>query len=209
MISVRTVIFDYGGVLCRLPGDEPIQSLALRCGLSVEEFLKHFWHFRLQYDRGDLSGQEYWRSIGRAGGKDYAAAEIESFIEADLRLWLEFDGRMILWNRMLRTMGYRTAVISNMPDMLGEHLKARTQLFSEFDNVTLSYEERSAKPEAKIYRTCLAKLGIKAGDAVFLDDKTPNIHAAQSVGLHAILFAGPEKFAGREGTYGLPPIPVA
>lgn len=206
-MNIRTVIFDYGGVLCRLPSDEQIQAFAKRCGLSVEDFLKHFWHFRLQYDRGDFDGPGYWRAIGRVSGKEYAQAEIESFIEEDVKLWLELEPRMVQWNRLLRGAGIRTAVISNMPEELGKHLWGHSNLFTEFDNVTLSYEVRSAKPEAKIYRNCIAKLGIKSGDALFLDDKAPNIHAAQSIGLHGVVFNF-EKFLGREAAYGLPPIPV-
>ena len=95
-----------------------------------------------------------------------------------------------------------------MPEALGIHLYQHTQLFEQFDSVTLSYEVRSAKPEAKIYRSCLASLGLKAGDALFLDDKEPNVHAAQATGLHSIVYTNRAKFAGRELMYGLPPVPV-
>jgi putative hydrolase of the HAD superfamily len=92
--------------------------------------------------------------------------------------------------------------------VLGEHLRIHSDLYSQFDAVTLSYEVRSAKPEAKIYRSCLAQLGIKAGDAIFLDDKPVNVHAAQAVGLHAVVYKSRSEFAGREPQFGLPSIPA-
>ena len=206
--KVKAVIFDYGGVLCKLPPPEQIQELSDLCGLEETEFLKHFWTFRLAYDRGDFDGPLFWRNIGKAAGKSYTDEQIGLFVVKDVQLWLQLDESMLAWNRTLREGGWKTAILSNMPDALGIHLRQHSNLFGQFDHVTLSYEIRSAKPESKIYRSCMANLGLKSGDAVFLDDKVVNIHAAQAVGLHAITFRSREDFAGREDAYSLPPIPV-
>lgn len=208
MHKVKAVIFDYGGVLCKLPTATQIQELAGLCDLSEEAFLKHFWNFRLAYDRGDLDGPLFWRSIAKAAGKSYADEQIAQFIDHDVRFWLTLDQPMLAWNRTLRAAGFKTAILSNMPDALGIHLYQHSALFSQFDHVTLSYEIRSAKPESKIYRSCLANLALKSGDALFLDDKVTNIRAAQAVGLHAITYKNRAELAGREEAYGLPPVPV-
>ena len=42
------------------------------------------------------------------------------------------------------------------------------------------------KPGEKIYGIILERLGIKAGEAVFLDDFHGNVEAARSLGLQAI-----------------------
>ncbi len=208
MPQVKCVIFDYGGVICKLPGQEQIQQFAAACGLSQADFLKHFWHYRLAYDRGDLDGALFWKSIAKSAGVQYTDEQIQTFVEMDVRLWLEIDQPILEWNRMLREAGIRTAILSNMPDVLGEHLRRHSDLYSQFDAVTLSYEVRSAKPESKIYRSCLAQLGIRAGDAIFLDDKPVNVHAAQAVGLHAVVYKSRADFAVREQQFGLPAIPT-
>lgn len=206
---MKAVIFDYGGVLCKLPTADQIRQFAGACGLEEAAFLKHFWHFRLAYDRGDLDGHLYWRSIAKTAGVQFADHQIESFIAMDVQLWLVLDDPMLAWNRSLRAAGVKTAVLSNMPDVLGIHLRAHSSLFSEFDIVTLSYEVRSAKPESKIYRSCLAQLGVKSGDALFLDDKAVNAHAAQAIGIHAITYKNRQDLAGRELVQHLPPVPLA
>ncbi|HEY3741880.1 MAG TPA: HAD family phosphatase [Bryobacteraceae bacterium] len=206
--TVQSVIFDYGGVLCHLPSDETFGGLASLAGLSTPELLQWFWHHRLTYDRGDFDDRMYWKAIGTSAGKQYTPEQVQKFVEVDCRFWLTLDEPMLEWNRTLRKAGYKTAVLSNMPECLGIHLRQNTNLFDEFDHVTLSYEIRSAKPESKIYRSCLAGLGLKAGDALFLDDKEPNVRAAQATGLHSIIYANRAKFSGREAAYGLPPIPV-
>ena len=108
----------------------------------------------------------------------------------------------------LRAQGWKTAILSNMPDALGVHLYRRSDLFAQFDHITLSYEIRSAKPEPEIYRSCLANLGLQPGEAVFLDDKVPNIQAAKDAGIHAVLFNSRADFAGQAAAYGLPPMPI-
>ena len=208
-MQVKAVIFDYGGVLCLLPPDEKIEELAGLAGLPVDDFLRWFWYHRLSYDRGDLDDRTYWKAIANsAGRREYSSEQVAAFVEKDCHFWLTFDEPMLEWNRTLRAAGYKTAILSNMPESLGIHLRQHTKLFDEFDEVTLSYEVRSAKPEAKIYRSCLAGLGSRAGDALFLDDKEPNVHAAHATGLHSVVYLNRSKLSGRETAYGLPPVPL-
>ncbi len=208
MQKVKAVIFDYGGVLCKLPTQAQITELADLCGLPESDFLKHFWTYRLAYDRSDLDGPMFWRSIAKAAGRSYTDEQIEQFIDRDVKFWLALDQPILDWNRTLRAAGFKTAILSNMPEELGAHLYQHSDLFSQFDHVTLSYEIRTAKPESKIYRSCLANLALKSGDAVFLDDKVTNVRAAQAVGLHAITYKNRAEFAGKEEAYGLTPIPI-
>ena len=207
-MRVKSVIFDYGGVLCLFPADEQIAELAALADLPVEEFLRWFWHHRVMYDRGDLDDWTYWKAIGNSAGRQYTLEQVAAFVKKDCQFWLALDEPMLEWNRTLKAAGYKTAILSNMPEALGNYLRQHTNLFEEFDEVTLSYEVRSAKPEAKIYRSCLAGLGLRAGDALFLDDKEPNVHAAQATGLHSIVYTNRAKFSGRERAYGLPAVPV-
>jgi putative hydrolase of the HAD superfamily len=206
--QIKAVIFDYGGVLCKLPTEAQVQAAADLCRLSQPDFLKHFWHYRLAYDRGDLDSPLYWKSIAKSAGMTFAPELVDQLMVMDTHFWLVLDEPMLEWNRALRKAGFKTAILSNMPDILGIHLRQHSNLFNQFDAVTLSYEIRSAKPESKIYRRCLAQLGLKAGNVLFLDDKTTNVHAAQAVGLHALLYKSRADLAGRELSYGLPPVPV-
>ena len=118
MHQVKSVIFDYGGVLCKLPTAPQIQKFADACGLAEADFLKHFWNFRLAYDRGDLNNAMYWKNIAKAAGASFTEEQISGFIEMDVQLWLTFDEPMLAWNRTLRASGIKTAVLSNMPNSL-------------------------------------------------------------------------------------------
>lgn len=206
--SVKAVILDYGGVICKLPEAEQTRQLAEFCGLSTEDFLTYFWQYRLAYDRADLDGPAYWRSIATSAGKSYSDEQIAQFDECDVKFWLTLDQPMLDWNRTLRAAGFKTAILSNMPASLGLHIRQHSDLFSQFDVVTLSYEVRSAKPEPGIYQSCLRDLGLKGEEALFLDDKLTNIRAAQALGIHALTYKSRAELSGQENAYGLPAVPL-
>ena len=46
------------------------------------------------------------------------------------------------------------------------------------------------KPDPAIYRHVLDDLGISAAEAVFIDDREPNVRGAESVGITGHLFTG-------------------
>ena len=57
-----------------------------------------------------------------------------------------------------------------------------------FDALTFSCQIGVCKPAQEIYRNCLSQLGVQPAEALFLDDREPNVRAAEALGLHAILF---------------------
>jgi len=62
-----------------------------------------------------------------------------------------------------------------------------------FDDMTISAEVGAAKPDARIYQHAVAKLGVRAEEAVFIDDMLANIEAARALGMHGIIFQGSEQ----------------
>lgn len=60
--------------------------------------------------------------------------------------------------------------------------------FDRFRDIVVSGDERLLKPDAAIYRLALDRFGLRAEDAVFVDDVPANVAGAQAVGIHGILF---------------------
>jgi epoxide hydrolase-like predicted phosphatase len=56
----------------------------------------------------------------------------------------------------------------------------------------ISAEVGLAKPDPRIYQLALEKLGVQAGDSIFLDDFKENVEAARAVGMLAIHFVDPQ-----------------
>ncbi len=181
-------------------------AAAEACGLTVPAFEAAFWKPRLKYDAGLLEPVEYWRTVMDAAGVPLDESRVPDLVQHEVGFWKRFDERALGWNDRLRAGGIRTGMLSNLPRVLGEELRAATGLFGHFDHLTLSYELRVAKPEAAIYRHAVEGLGVEPGEALFLDDKAVNVEGARAVGLPAELFTSWEEFVatGVAGRYGLP-----
>jgi putative hydrolase of the HAD superfamily len=190
-------IFDYGKVLVHEPTEAERTQMAGILGLPVDEFEELYWRDRLDYDKGLLTGIEYWQAIGKATGKTLRLEQITDLVELDSVGWMHFDEPMWTFVEELRAAGTRVALLSNMPQDLGETIKARTERFGVFDCVTLSYKVRSVKPEAAIYEECLAAIGTERKKTIFFDDKIVNVRGAEMLGLDAIEFMDRDAFLKR------------
>jgi HAD superfamily hydrolase (TIGR01509 family) len=79
--------------------------------------------------------------------------------------------------------GVRTALLSNS---WGNEYD-RSDWHEMFDTVVISGEVGMRKPERAIFELALDRIGLPAGECVFVDDVAPNIAAAAEAGLVGIV----------------------
>lgn len=82
--------------------------------------------------------------------------------------------------------------------------RPRFPFLGRFRDVVVSGHEGMVKPDPAIYRLCLDRNGLAAGDCVFIDDNPANVAGARAVGIDAIHFTGPEALARELARRGLP-----
>jgi putative hydrolase of the HAD superfamily len=181
-------IFDYGGVLVHHQTEADQVHMAKIAGIPQPEFSELYWSNRFDYDKGLIGGIEYWSSIGNAAGQIPAPETIADLIQLDNQTWMRFDEVMWEWVDELRKASKAVAMLSNMPGDLGEALKADTDRLKVFNQVTLSYEVHSVKPEPAIYEHCLEELGTDPAHTLFLDDRIANVQGAELLGIQAMEF---------------------
>ena len=181
-------IFDYGGVLVEHQTDGDQLEMAAIAGLSPELFTKAYWDERTEYDRGTITAVEYWNQIAKAASGTLTPEQINQLTEADTSSWMKYDEVMWQWIAELSRAGKRVAMLSNMPLDLGVALKSRTERLTIFDQVTLSYELHSTKPEPAIYEQCLEGIGTPAERTLFLDDRLENVTGADALGIRGMQF---------------------
>ncbi len=157
--------------------------------MPAADFDATYWRFRLAYDAATLDAAAYWNNVAqRTLGQD----EIHQLTEIDGQSWTHPDPVMNDWARQLRAAGMRTALLSNMPLPVREHLD-RAGWLPEFDYRVFSCDVGMTKPGAEIYQLCLRGLGAAASDTLFLDDRPENVHTAEALGMHSILFTTPSE----------------
>ncbi len=186
-------ILDYGGVLARHQTEADQARLANLAGVPRHAFAELYWSKRPDYDRGLITGPEYWQSIAKLFGNRLSAHAIDQLIEFDNVSWMQFDSVMWDWIDQLHAAGKRMAMLSNMPRELGDVLIAGTRKLNAFDHLTLSYHVHAVKPEPVVYEHCLEGLGTAPETTLFLDDRIENVQGAELFGIRAIQFTSSDE----------------
>jgi putative hydrolase of the HAD superfamily len=206
-VPISTVILDFGGVL-GLPQDPlRLHTMASVCGLSVGQFRRLYERDRQELDRGTLSTEEYWSRILRAAGRRATAPLIARIEEEDSLGWTRINQGMVAWSAELRSAGYLTAILSNMPVDKLSYLRSSPafDFINDFPVALFSCDYHLVKPEPQIYAACLKLLGRGPGECLFLDDSPANVAAGQAAGMSAILFRSAGEVVGELSLrWGLP-----
>jgi putative hydrolase of the HAD superfamily len=204
---ISAVILDYGDVIS-LPRDPAVLSeMAAMFKLPEDEFRKHYDSFRHDYDRGSFDAEEYWKRIGERAGVAMSANEIARLRDADVRMWARLNHAILRWADQLRAAGLKTAVLSNMHHDMVERVRGNGEWSRRFNCLTLSSAIKMAKPEPGIFKYCLKDLGVAADEALFIDDREPNVRAAEKVGIRGIVAPSTEELKVRLREMRFEPVP--
>lgn len=207
--GIRAVIFDYGEVLCRRAPIAQFASMAKLLGITPERLIERYAQNRLDYDRGDVTASQYWKGFALEAGINLSDAQVDELDRSDCGLWWGLDPILMDWVDRLRANGIKAGVISNMFIGLAKQIRERAPWFDRFDDYTISAEIRATKPDPAIYRHSLEHLGVRASEALFLDDRESNIEGARAIGMEGLVFSTPEKLRADLEEWGFPILPVA
>ena len=183
---MRTVVFDYGNVLCRPQHAPEIAGMAAILKLPGDRFGEIYWRHRLTYDEGKLDPATYWGHFGSV-----TPAQIEQLNRLDGLSWTYPDPEMVDWAHRLRKAGFKIALLSNMPFTVRDAVLGCGWL-PEFNHRTFSCELGISKPSPEIYEHCVRALDVAPQDALFLDDRPENVLGAVAAGMLGIVFTTPE-----------------
>jgi putative hydrolase of the HAD superfamily len=188
------LILDYGNVLTHPQDQVWMGGAARRLDADVAAFRAAYWQHRHAYD-ADLTAAEYWDRVlaaSRPGAGALDAGDLAWLIEADIASWSVDHDEVWALAAAFRRRGGRTAFLSNSGPEVMARVRARRPLEARFDAVVISCEVGLSKPDPRIYRLCLDRLGLSAPEALFVDDRADNIEGAARVGLRTFQFDGPD-----------------
>jgi putative hydrolase of the HAD superfamily len=186
--QIEAVVFDFGGVLTLQPQDHHLEKLRSLCGLDRPTFAAEYNRQRSDYDRGTIDSGEYWIRVMDSREKPVDPGILRSLFEEDTAGWTRINEPVLEWAQRLQEAGMRTGILSNMPrDILGR-IVARFRWFDRFEVKIFSCDIGANKPEAEIYRACLAAFGLEAGKVLFIDDVVENVKGAERAGFRTVLF---------------------
>jgi HAD superfamily hydrolase (TIGR01509 family) len=186
----RAVVFDLWDTVAAWPhGDPTHERLIAAVGLAPAE-----WAAGDHRDRrwtGPLPDYLDWLGVHA----DAAAHALELRTEMTRRSLVPIDGALPLLEE-LRERGLKLGLISNCSSEVGE-LWEDSPFAGRFDAVILSADVGISKPDPRIFRLALERLGVEAGEAIFVGDgEAGELPGAEAVGMRAV------QVGDRDGWHG-------
>ncbi len=185
-MAIQAVIFDIGGVLLHNADCSRHRKWERR--FSVQEGKLNEVVYQTGLDDlatiGKVPEPELWRQVGIA-----LALQDEELLEFIDDFWSggELNRELAEFLHSLRPR-YKTALLSNAWSGARE-LVTRMFRIDEFaDAMFFSAEEGVAKPDSAFYHVAINWLGVPPHEIIFVDDRPENIDAANSIGMHGILY---------------------
>ncbi len=184
--NIRAVIFDLGGVLLRTENPQPRLDLAKRFGLTKNNLEKLVFgsETSVQAEVGAVAPREVWNHVQKT--LRIADEDLPTFQDA---FWAgdRLDEDLLLFVNSLRGR-YRTVLLSNAWSDMRKNVARRFGKLDAFEMQIFSAEVGLRKPSPEIFQLVLDLLGADPEEAVFVDDFSENIQAAQKLGLRTIQF---------------------
>ncbi len=183
--------FDWGGVLAEEGFREGLKAMARAAGLDPEAFFQSA--VKVIWDTGYVTGRcaegVFWNGLRAATGI--------TGTDADLRLEIlsRFTPRPWMFDLVdrLRGAGMGLGILSDQTNWLDE-LDAEHRVFHRFDAVLNSFHAGHTKNEAAFFDMAVERMGVPAGETLFVDDNEGNVAVGRQSGLNCILYTGRQAF---------------
>ncbi|MDO4190337.1 MAG: HAD family phosphatase [Bacteroidales bacterium] len=183
---IKNLIFDFGKVLVDYDFDAFfLQHIPDEKRRNAFKPLFYNETMQQRFDRED----ETLEAIGNEVIAQHPelAEEVRFFINHYEELVIgEIEGMRELITR-LKSEGFRIYGLSNWCSKVYATM-AQYEIFKLLDGYVVSSEEKSIKPEKKIYLRLFEKYDLKPEECLFADDKMVNIDASRQVGMDGIVF---------------------
>ncbi|MCL4488565.1 MAG: HAD family phosphatase [Chloroflexi bacterium] len=185
-MAVRAVIFDMGGVLLRTEDQSGRREWEQRLGLRQGGLSDAVFGSDVSYRAsiGELKDADVWKNVGEHFKLSEADAGqlARDFFRGD-----RLDTELASFLASLRPK-YKTAILSNAWPAARKTISETLGLGNAVDWIIISAEVGCAKPQERIYRIALDKLGVQPEEAIFLDDMPENVQAARAIGMIGLQF---------------------
>ena len=198
MITIKAVLFDFGGVLAEEGFRNGLAAIARQEGLDSASFFQKAESiiYSTGYVLGHCPESEFWQALRKETGIKMPDEELHG----------EILGRFVLRPEMfqivnrLREQGLWIGILSDQTNWL-EELDRRYGFYRAFDRVFNSYRLHKSKKDPAWFREICSELGLVPQEALFIDDNFGHITRAANVGLKTIYYQNQVQFRMALGEY--------
>lgn len=175
----RAILIDIGGVLVPDYLTAAATEWSIRLGMSQQAFLTAvFGGNDDQVLIGRMSEASWWSIVQ---DRLRIGPDLISEIQGDLASRETWDDALVSCLRRLRGTT-KTAIVSNTWPQMRTRM-SNGGLLDIVDSIVLSCEVGYAKPDPRIYRVALQRLGADPVDVLFIDDTPGHVATAETLGM--------------------------
>lgn len=187
---IKGIVFDFGGVIVRLPIEEDMHDVLVESGLNFETLWDGWRKYRDPYDHGKFDCKEMYRRIMGDLNLPFDNALLARLEEYDMRSWTHANPDTLALMKKLKAEGFKIGILTNMarqfadmtfPVTFAEHTKTA-------DALVISAHEDLIKPDPAIYDLMCKRIGLAPEELIFVDDLERNCIAACKCGWQAVQF---------------------
>lgn len=184
MPLLPNIVFDLGNVLIHCDMDKASRMIAERSSLEPTIIRSRLFDQALidAWDVGELDAGAFTRKVQEVCHWEGTQAQLE-------QVWQQMlhpDPEMFeLYDRLLET-GHNIYILSNANPFHTEFVLREHPQLEKAHGRVFSCECRMIKPQVEIFHHLTAKFVLDPERSIFIDDKLPNIEAAERAGYKAI-----------------------
>ena len=187
---IKAVIFDLGNVLVNYDAKKAARRFAKVCRVPLLKVWIHFFTSPTEkaYTRGEISSYEFYRHAKQA-------LKFPIPYKTFRHYWNDIFWENGAMDPLLRRLKrhYPLYLISNTNRMHFDYVKKKFRVLGHFKRTFPSHEMGHRKPDREIYEKVLARIGLRPGETVFIDDVPKFVAGAKKAGMHAIRFRRKEQ----------------
>jgi len=186
MKNIKTIVYDYGGVISKKQNKELIHKMCKILNIPAQQFFSFYAKERIDYDSALIDAKTYWNRTIKLMDRQIELKDMDKLIEFDIKSWLDMNKETIEYIQSIKDK-IRLAILSNITFEVLEEIK-NLYWIHYFDTKIFSCEEKVSKPDNKIYNICLKKVKVEPQHILFIDDSKANLDAAQKMGINILKF---------------------
>lgn len=201
-MKIKNIIFDLGGVVIDIERNQAVLALE-SLGISDANALLGEYEQKgpfLLLESGKITAAQFYDHLIPLCRRDTNCTDVQDAFE---RFLIRLPMERLVAIRKLRDAGHRVFVLSNTNPIMFNHwidLAFRQEgltINDYFDGIVVSYQERTCKPDPRIFSNLVRRYGLDPAETLMLDDSEANCESARSIGLQAIQVTktGPDSFS--------------
>lgn len=200
---IKNLLFDLGGVIMDIERSRCVEALKEIGMPHPEEMLGDYGQKGpfLALERGDITPAEFHQQLRPYFTRRVTDEEID---KAFMRFLVGIPVERLRALEALKNKGYRIYLLSNTNAIMWngfikeEFCKDGHDINHYFDGIIASFDVKSYKPEAAIFRSAQERLGIIPEETLFFDDSQANLDGAAKFGFNTALVTPDKGFMDYE-----------